>query len=525
MISRKVRFLLSLGFISISSGLFLNNPIMIISGLSVSFYAAVDWEFHNFKRKQILRLEVKREFEGGLTRPFMNTRIKVMVRVLNRSSRSFGYVRVLDNIPPGLDITGNNFAFFKLPGKTEAVFSYSITPKRSGSFNFPGISIYVADGNDLSSEQKFFPVHESIIVYPAIETFQSSRIKSMIAHRHAQLGFDSTFAGIRKYQPDDPLRVIEWKSSARTGKLMSREDERDKPINIVYFVDASSSMLLGRSGSSNLDLAAKVVASSAKMELENKNNVGLYIFTDKVETHLDPAFSKQKFYQILDSLSSTYKYARSDSLKNIDDKELLDTVHDYLKTTYPELYDQSRSNPIEIYKSIRRIMDLETERRPSREDLMSDLRRFSDFAGLHFTAKLTASNKGKALSDALTSVMHEIREKAIFIVFSDLTGFSSEELMNSFKLARRFHEVYVLSPTAIEFEKTEKIANNDFETTDEVAHRLLIDQYARERRDYVQQLNKIGIKVIDIEQIQSAAFILYQLFRAKRSALSWRTLR
>ena len=46
-------------------------------------------------------------------------------------------------------------------------------------------------------------------------------------------------AGVREYQAGDPLRRIDWKTSARKDKLMVKEFDQDPQSNICIFVDAS----------------------------------------------------------------------------------------------------------------------------------------------------------------------------------------------------------------------------------------------------------------------------------------------
>lgn len=48
-------------------------------------------------------------------------------------------------------------------------------------------------------------------------------------------------AGVREYQPGDPLRRIDWKSSARKERLMVKEFDQDPQSNICIFIDASES--------------------------------------------------------------------------------------------------------------------------------------------------------------------------------------------------------------------------------------------------------------------------------------------
>ncbi|GAH91143.1 unnamed protein product, partial [marine sediment metagenome] len=58
-------------------------------------------------------------------------------------------------------------------------------------------------------------------------------------------GLGSEFYGMRRYVFGDQFRLIDWKASARTQKLIVREFESERDVTIMLLVDSSSSMAGG----------------------------------------------------------------------------------------------------------------------------------------------------------------------------------------------------------------------------------------------------------------------------------------
>lgn len=76
---------------------------------------------------------------------------------------------------------------------------------------------------------------------------------SILAGNHASRlrGRGLNFDELRRYQPGDDLRHLDWRASLRTGKPVVRTftEERDRPALIV--VDQRMSMFSARNAASN----------------------------------------------------------------------------------------------------------------------------------------------------------------------------------------------------------------------------------------------------------------------------------
>lgn len=101
---------------------------------------------------------------------------------------------------------------------------------------------------------------------------------SILAGNHASRlrGRGLNFDELRRYQPGDDLRHLDWRASLRTGKPVVRTftEERDRPALIV--VDQRMSMFFGSQRSFKSALAAELGALTAWMVFNAGDRVGAW---------------------------------------------------------------------------------------------------------------------------------------------------------------------------------------------------------------------------------------------------------
>ena len=96
-----------------------------------------------------------------------------------------------------------------------------------------------------------FPSEDSLLVYPSMVEIRSfpnppGLLPGGEALRRRTAQITSNAAGVREYEPGDPLNRIHWVSTARRNRLIVKEFELDPLAEVWIFVDAARSVQASR---------------------------------------------------------------------------------------------------------------------------------------------------------------------------------------------------------------------------------------------------------------------------------------
>jgi len=131
-------------------------------------------------------------------------------------------------------------------------------------------------------------------------------INSLLSGRHASRlrGRGLNFEELRRYQPGDDIRTIDWKVTARTGKTHTRvyTEERDRPALLV--VDQRLSMFFGSQRAMKSVTAAEAAAVAAWRVIDAGDRVGAVVFNDADVVQIRPYRSRDRVMQILKAIVS-----------------------------------------------------------------------------------------------------------------------------------------------------------------------------------------------------------------------------
>ncbi|MGE5234747.1 MAG: DUF58 domain-containing protein [Acidobacteriota bacterium] len=108
------------------------------------------------------------------------------------------------------------------------------------------------------------------------------------AYRSAFRGLGIEFAGVREYVSGDDVRTVDWRVTARTGRLAVRRyvEERDRPV--LFIVDVGPATETGSGERTLRELAAEVVAVVGSAALAAGDRVGLLAWSHRRELLLPP---------------------------------------------------------------------------------------------------------------------------------------------------------------------------------------------------------------------------------------------
>src|SRR5262245_9606701 len=137
-------------------------------------------------------------------------------------------------------------------------------------------------------------------------------VQSPLSGRHASRlrGRGLNFEEIRRYQPGDDIRQIDWKVTARTRKTHSRVFTEERERTTLLVVDQRLTMVFGSVRNMNSVTAAQLAALGAWRVLEQKDRVGALVFNDSKTVEIRPQRSRATVMRILNAVLE-YNHALS----------------------------------------------------------------------------------------------------------------------------------------------------------------------------------------------------------------------
>ncbi|MDW4497362.1 DUF58 domain-containing protein [Sulfitobacter sp. D35] len=139
--------------------------------------------------------------------------------------------------------------------------------------------------------------------------------RSILNGRHASRlrGRGLNFEELRDYLPNDDIRTIDWKVTARTGTPHVRvyTEERDRPTLIV--VDQRMSMFFGSVLNMKAVTAGECAALAAHRILDQGDRVGGIVFGDETIAEIRPARSRRALTTFLTALAEANALLAADA--------------------------------------------------------------------------------------------------------------------------------------------------------------------------------------------------------------------
>ena len=208
------------------------------------------------------------------------------------------------------------------PG-ARAFFDVTLRAQRVGRWGLHGIALEVR-GTPLGAEGLFelpllFANPIGVEVLPASLGTLVASPRGGRARRSADAGRAGTRAGagdelreLRDHAPGDPFKRIAWKASARRGRLLVRETDRDEHDIVWLVLDSSVELWAGAPGAAPLDRMIDGVAATAMRHLRRGDSVGLVVAASRVGAWIDPANGPAQGFALADALVSAASVVDSD---------------------------------------------------------------------------------------------------------------------------------------------------------------------------------------------------------------------
>ncbi|MBE7095127.1 DUF58 domain-containing protein [Bacillus cereus] len=135
------------------------------------------------------------------------------------------------------------------PGlKRNISFQYTIDTIPRGEHAFSSVRVKTGDLFGMMEKEVTFSVPDTFLVYPQYVDITYRQMENHFEQgalsANINLVKDSTISvGVRDYKPGDRFSWIDWKATARTNNIMTKEFEQQRSHNIMIFMDRTPSPL------------------------------------------------------------------------------------------------------------------------------------------------------------------------------------------------------------------------------------------------------------------------------------------
>lgn len=216
-------------------------------------------------RRHALRMSAQRMLHPG--RAEAGAAARADLTLMNLGNRSTPVLAATDSFDSGRRVA--RFLVPPLaPGET-ADAAYRLPTTRRGIYKVGPLTLSIHDafgvvqtGLTLAGEDRFvvYPRVEDVLPLPGAAS-REARMGSMQASR-VPVGLD--FFGLREYEVGDDLRRVHWRSTARTGELMLRQDEMPWESRSTILLDTRPSTHVGESFERAVEIAASLATAMCR---------------------------------------------------------------------------------------------------------------------------------------------------------------------------------------------------------------------------------------------------------------------
>jgi uncharacterized protein (DUF58 family) len=147
-------------------------------------------------------------------------------------------------------------------------------------------------------------------VYPGLPTASLRALPLREARRREaglravrRPGEGQLFEGLREWVPGDEPRIIDWKATARRGKVIARQYEDERRQQVMIAVDAGRLLTAEIGGVARLEAVITAALHLAGAAVEHDDNIGLLVFADTIQRYIVPARGRRALRAVLEGLA------------------------------------------------------------------------------------------------------------------------------------------------------------------------------------------------------------------------------
>lgn len=233
-------------------GVVVRQPALLVVGALLAMTIPTGWLW---SRHALRRVFYERRFSEN--RAFVGETVTLTLSLTNRKLLPLPWVRVEDQLPLRTPLVegslgpssrpnmGSLVSLASLGWYERVTWRHDLFCAERGVYHFGPATLRASDIFGLFERTVDDPGRDRLIVYPRVEPLERLGMPSKDpfgARRAPQPLFEDPVRtlGVRDYHPEDPLRRVHWKATARTQQLQARVWEPTEARQLVVLLNVAT---------------------------------------------------------------------------------------------------------------------------------------------------------------------------------------------------------------------------------------------------------------------------------------------
>jgi uncharacterized protein (DUF58 family) len=226
-------------------------------------------------------IKVERQVSGSLP---LGVWSEVMLRCHNPTNVP-RLIEIFDDYPIHSTLAGQPQQLI-LPPSATIQTRYRIRPEQRGAMQFVGVHFLLYSPWRFWKHYRYTPLKTPVRVYPNFATITKyalfaaeNRLGQLGIRKLQRRGEGLEFHQLREYRTGDSLRQIDWNSTSRYKKLISKEYQEERDQQIIFLIDCGRRMLAQDGALSHFDHTLNAILLLSYVALRQGDALGLMTFS------------------------------------------------------------------------------------------------------------------------------------------------------------------------------------------------------------------------------------------------------
>ncbi len=229
--------------------------------------------------------------------------------VSNSSTRAWHAI-VRDEVPGSFVSSAEEGELFLRPGEMHRL-EYTIRATSRGTYSFGDVWLRISGWLGCVARIYRYPALTDVRVYtvlPVPSTSSALFFRSRTLRHGGRLlparGQGREFESLRDYLVDDDFRRIDWKATARRGKLTTREYQVERSQNLILGFDLGRTMLADIDAVPKVEHAIRAALTLVQTAGVCDDRIGVLLFDDGIRVWLRPHRGRTHLCAVVEALNA-----------------------------------------------------------------------------------------------------------------------------------------------------------------------------------------------------------------------------